>query len=477
MSTTSLSIQRWAHESPFSCALITPKQSYNWLQLHQSVVDCASQLIAQGVRQHDVVTIIGKNQQDMVLMYLACCHIGAIGALTMPQPLALLQQKFERLYKRDAKPLVWLTDTVWQSFTDEDQQTLRTRCTRFVINENRSDNGISVDGGNSVNTINIASSNIASIIFTSGSTGAPKAVAHSFAQHFASASGLLQEFDYGFGDTWLLSLPLYHVSGLAILYRWLSAGGCLKVGQGNLNLDIKDVTHASLVSTQLSRLFEVKLPLTLTRVLLGGSHIPESLTAQCAKLHIDAWLGYGMTEAASTVTAKRVNTSSTAGRVIPNRKLKIENQRIFVGGDTLAAGYFLQGNITPIIDNDGWFDTKDLGCWENNELRVIGRVDNQFISGGENIHCEQIEAELNRHPVVNQAFVVPVTDKEFGHRPVAMIDADILPSKIEMDVFLKERLEKFKWPVAYYLIPPELFASGIKVSRKELKRWLDIQLS
>ncbi|MGC9460333.1 o-succinylbenzoate--CoA ligase [Vibrio genomosp. F10] len=474
MSTTSLSIQRWAQQSPLSCALVTPTRRYNWHELWQEVLAYAHQLNAQGVERSDVVTIVGKNQPEIVFVYLACCHIGAIGALTMPQPLALLQQKFERLYKREARPLVWLTDTVWQSFTVEEQQTLHTLCTRLVINENQSDNGISVDGGNLVDSVN--TKNIASIIFTSGSTGAPKALAHSFAQHFASASGLLQEFDYGFGDTWLLSLPLYHVSGLAILYRWLSAGGCLKVGKGNLNLDIKDVTHASLVSTQLSRLIEMKQPLTLTRVLLGGSHIPESLTAQCAKLHIDAWLGYGMTEAASTVTAKRVNNSSTAGCVIPNRKLKIENQRIFVGGDTLAAGYFFQGNITPIIDNDGWFDTKDLGCWENNELRVIGRVDNQFISGGENIHCEQIEAELNRHPVINQAFVVPVTDKEFGYRPVAIIDAESLPSKIEMDVFLKKRLEKFKWPVAYYLIPPELFASGIKVSRKQLKQWLEVQV-
>ncbi len=54
---------------------------------------------------------------------------------------------------------------------------------------------------------------LASIVFTSGSTGTPKAVVHTHRQHLASAQGLLSEFQFNHQDTWLLSLPLYHVSG------------------------------------------------------------------------------------------------------------------------------------------------------------------------------------------------------------------------------------------------------------------------
>jgi O-succinylbenzoic acid--CoA ligase len=314
---------------------------------------------------------------------------------------------------------------------------------------------------------------LASIIFTSGSTGAPKAVAHTFEQHFSSASGLLSVFEYGKGDTWLLSLPMYHVSGLAIIYRWLTAGGILKVGQGQLDLDIQGVSHASLVATQLNRLIESQQPLTLARVLLGGSHIPTALGDRCAKFGIDTWLGYGMTEAASTVTAKPMGGLSSAGKILPNRRLMIENNRIFIAGKTLAKGYFYQGDITPLVDENGWFDSKDLGRWVNEELQVIGRADNLFISGGENIHCEEIEAQLIQHPDISQAFVIPIKDKMYGHRPVAIIESSIPIKPETIEKFLFHRLEKFKWPQTYYAIPSELSTSGIKISRQQLKLWLE----
>ncbi len=61
---------------------------------------------------------------------------------------------------------------------------------------------------------------------------------------------------------------------------------------------------------------------------------------------------------------------------------------------------------------------------DGEQVSIIGRADNQFISGGENIHCEEIEIVLNQLPEVKQTFVVPVKDSEFGFRPVAIVDCD-----------------------------------------------------
>ncbi len=77
--------------------------------------------------------------------------------------------------------------------------------------------------------------------------------------------------------------------------------------------DISDVSHASLVSTQLKRIIDNQWQTKLERVLLGGSHIPLSLIQQAKARHIDAWMGYGMTETASTVTAKPVDEWPSSG--------------------------------------------------------------------------------------------------------------------------------------------------------------------
>ena len=295
---------------------------------------------------------------------------------------------------------------------------------------------------------------------------------HTHRQHLASAQGLLSEFQFNHQDTWLLSLPLYHVSGLAIVYRWLFAGATLKVGGGNLAEDIVGVSHASLVATQLKRLLDDEVKLSLTHVLLGGSHVAHELALRATQQGIETWLGYGMTEAASTVTAKQIDSISNAGHLLQNRDIKLMEQRIYIGGQTLAAGYFKQGSVTSLLNENGWFDSKDLGEWQGDELKIIGRADNQFISGGENVHCEEIEAVLNQIESISQSIVVPVEDVEFGHRPVAVIQTESLLDKAQYEQHLQTKLEKFKWPVAYYAMPQTLLGGGIKISRKAVKDWL-----
>lgn len=445
-------LQQWAQSSPSLCALETPQETYSWQSLYKKVTRVANGLREQGIGSGDVVTCVGKNSLEQLLIYLACLELGAICALTMPQTESELSRKLETLYETQKPAKLWSQSPELSRLTNLD----------FVESDIQGYEG------------NCSQDNLASIVFTSGSTGTPKAVAHTSRQHLASASGLLEKFTFKQGDSWLLSLPMYHVSGLAIVYRWLFSGATLKVGSGKLEKDIIGVTHASLVATQLKRLLEDQVVLNLTHVLLGGSHVPLALSQQAARQGIETWLGYGMTEAASTVTAKRIDELYSAGFVLPNRALKLEGQRIFIGGETLASGYYHQGLVTPFTD-EGWFDTKDLGEWKSDELSIIGRADNLFISGGENVHCEEIEAALMKVDGITQAIVMPVEDAEFGQRPVAVCDFSLPLSQGEIEAHLKGELTKFKWPKAYFSMPDSFKQSGIKVSRKLLKEWLTEQ--
>ncbi|MGR4990759.1 o-succinylbenzoate--CoA ligase [Vibrio rotiferianus] len=452
----------WAQVSPFSIALETSTESFNWQQLMARVDQYVDSLQLQGVMNGDVVTLVGRNQVETLWFYLAAQQIGAITALTMPQPFDALQGKLLTLYKPSQRRFVWLADSA--ASVHSKQQLSALGLTLLSTPTKQSNESASSDG--------YTHDALASIVFTSGSTGTPKAVVHTHRQHLASAQGLLSEFQFNHQDTWLLSLPLYHVSGLAIVYRWLFAGATLKVGSGNLADDILGVSHASLVATQLKRLLDDEVKLSLTHVLLGGSHVAHELALRATQQGIETWLGYGMTEAASTVTAKQIDSISNAGHLLQNRDIKLVEQRIYIGGQTLAAGYFKQGSVTSLLNENGWFDSKDLGEWQGNELKIIGRADNQFISGGENVHCEEIEAVLNQVESISQSIIVPVEDAEFGHRPVAVLQTGSLLSKEQYEQHLKTKLEKFKWPIAYYLMPQTLLGGGIKVSRKAVKDWL-----
>lgn len=122
---------------------------------------------------------------------------------------------------------------------------------------------------------------LASMTLTSGSTGLPKAAVHTCAAHLASAKGVLALMPYGDSDDWLLSLPLFHVSGQGILWRWLQGGGRLTVREKQpLEQALQGCTHASLVPTQLWRLLNSHHPVALKAVLLGGAEIPVALTEQ-----------------------------------------------------------------------------------------------------------------------------------------------------------------------------------------------------
>ena len=317
----------------------------------------------------------------------------------------------------------------------------------------------------------------ATLTMTSGSTGQPKAVVHNGQSHLASAAGLLNWMAFDADDSWLLSLPLFHISGMAIVWRWLYRGAQLVVESAQeLDQALTKVTHASLVPTQLQRLLDNSNTsgLSLKRVLLGGAVIPVSLTERAKRADIECWCGYGMTEMASTVTAKLADSSAGVGAVLPNRELMLKEGEVLVKGKTMGMGYYRNRTVFPFSDQD-WFATKDLASWHDEELFILGRKDNMFISGGENIQPEEIEKALLAHPKVNQAFVLPTADNEYGQRPAAVLaTSDELDETLitELTGYMKQHVMGLCRPVRYLPLPTRLSSGGIKISRKQLAQWL-----
>lgn len=278
------------------------------------------------------------------------------------------------------------------------------------------------------------------LISTSGSSGVPKQAHLSLENCYTSAQFPHPDLILKPGDHYLLSVPLHHVSGLSILFRCLLSGATFVLSNSGKDLS---VTHISFVPTQLKRFLKnPSIYPNLKAILLGGASIPYDLCKEAYDRGFPIYITYGMTEMASQICTKPFHpkTGVAFDGPLSHRELKIVGGEIYVRGKTLFQGYH---NLpSPLID--GWFPTKDLGQMGPNGLELLGRKDRMFISGGENIHPEEIEKALLSHPEISAANVHSRPDPEFGARPIAFIATPLeIPTILG---YLSEILPRFKIP-------------------------------
>lgn len=319
------------------------------------------------------------------------------------------------------------------------------------------------------------------ILRTSGSSAKPKSVFHTVVQHQANGSGVVENLCVDKTSRWLLSLPLYHVGGLSISIRcWLAnANIVLPLADFSIPETIQkaEITHVSLVSTQLMRLLDDKNNIAalqkLKAIVLGGSAISPGLLKQIHEFNLPVVRTYGMTEMASQISVTTLQSCdeylNSSGQLLPGREMQFgENQEIWVKGPMLFSGYVEGTEIVSATDSDGWFHTGDRGFIDEHQaLHVLGRLDNMFISGGENIYPESIEKEILSYPDIEEAIVVPRPHQEYGQCPVAFIKlkANTYLNQELLVAYLEKRLAKFKIPRQFLPWPSNVHSNEVKVAR------------
>ena len=332
------------------------------------------------------------------------------------------------------------------------------------------------------------------LIPTSGTTGVPKAVAHCLDNHLFSARGSAAVIELTQGDGWLLSLPLFHVGGFSIVIRCLIAGACILIDKQGLPLSrllkAMPVTHVSLVNTQLQQIVQGdnRIDLAKTRlksILLGGGVASAPLVRAVQEKNIQILTTYGMTEMSSQVCTgipQFTPEGVTSGAVLPYLRVKIASDgEILVAGEPLCQGYYFSSKdgsrVVPVVDAEGWFHTGDLGEWVEQQILILGRKDNMLISGGENIHPEEIEQALLACEGVTLAVVVAVTDAKFGQRPLAFVEmVNGTVNEPVMKNRLAGKIAQFKMPDRIIPLPkelpPELVGQKLFVGIKPNRRLL-----
>ena len=461
---------RMARDLPKGEAIRDGDRVISYASFEEGVIDLAGRLQSYGLAAGDKVALWMQTSREYVTLIEAVFRIGAVVVpLNTREPPANLVDRYRDLKWRmlvvDDESILEASGLVGIHVREAFQR-------RFMTPQ----------------PVEVGLHRPATVIFSSGSTARSKAVLNTWGNHYYSALGAGHNISLQPGDRWLLSLPLYHVAGIAILFRCFLAGATVVLPDREQTLakmiESERITHVSLVSTQLLRMLEEHADVScLKSILLGGSAIPQLLLKQAYEKGLPIHTSYGMTETASQMTATPPAASlemlATSGRPLPHREVKCSSDgEICVRGDTLFAGYIQEEKIQRPFDRDGWFRTGDLGHIDDDGcLRVLGRKDNMFISGGENVFPEEIERALESHPDVVRVLVIPVVDEEFGFRPVAIIESRRqMAEKETWDRHLEGKVAGFKRPIAYLSWKELPVEEGMKVSREKISRYVVARL-
>lgn len=315
------------------------------------------------------------------------------------------------------------------------------------------------------------------IVATSGSTGVPKLALLSLSSLLASARTSAPACALTRHDRWQLSLPLFHVGGLGILFRSLVTGSSISLTRSDDAIAEAATTHLSLVPTQLYRLLRDANRREVLRqkrcLMLGGAPIGTRLLREAIEMELPVMTTYGLTEMGSVVTlaSKPVileDGTVSLGRPLPGREIRLSSDgEVLTRGETLFKGYITTDGLLLPTNEEGWFATGDLGeMLSDGTLAIIGRKDTQFVSGGENIHPEIIENALTSLPGIIAACVVPMPDAEFGNRPFAFVVSQGASLDLnEIREGLRPLIPSFALPIGVQEAPAELLTPTGKISR------------
>jgi O-succinylbenzoic acid--CoA ligase len=306
------------------------------------------------------------------------------------------------------------------------------------------------------------------VVFTSGTSGGARPVVLTGANLAASAAASQARLGNGPGDSWLCVLPLDHVGGLSILWRSAREGGTVvleesfDVSRAAALLASGTLTYASLVPTMLRRILEEHpgpFP-GLRGVLVGGGPADPALLAAARLAGLPAFQTYGMTETASQVATEAPGEAGgrpgSAGRPLEGFEVRVVDGdgrplspgglgRLEVRGPAVSPGYLGEAERPP----GAWFRTGDYGRVDGDGyLFIAGRADAVIVSGGENVHPDEVEAVLREHPGVADARVYGEDDAEWGRRVVAEVAA-ASPGGLDLaalEAFARARLAPHQVP-------------------------------
>ncbi|WES65138.1 AMP-binding protein [Microbacter sp. GSS18] len=492
-------IGRWlidrAAASPRHVAIDDRGVSMDYATLAGRATGLADRLRAAGYGPGDRFATLSGNSSDHVVVFFACA---LAGVAFVPLSWRLTPRELADVIGR-TDPALLLVEEEYRSLADASLRAMSEPPLMVALGTTGVEASVP-DAAERAILRPVRDDDPLLIIFTSGSEAAPKGVVLTHANCFWTNLALAQALPLTQDDVVLAMLPQFHVAAWncqPLLAWWVGATVVLERSfQPERALRLiadRGVTSMMGVPTQYTLLgrdasWESADVSSLRTALVGGSTMSEAVRQEWADRGVALTQGYGLTEAAPNVlhlpAGEAADHPGAVGRPYahvstvladPETGLVLDGEatgELWVRGPSVFAEYLGDPDATAAAFADGWLRTGDLVHRDaTGTYRIVDRLKDIFISGGENVAPAEVEHALRLHPLIDQAAVVGVPDPVWGERGVAFVvpASSAVLSSDEVIAHARRNLAAFKVPVRVEFVTDLPRSSIEKIARSRLR--------
>jgi malonyl-CoA/methylmalonyl-CoA synthetase len=328
----------------------------------------------------------------------------------------------------------------------------------------------------------------AALIYTSGTTGTSKGAILTHNNLAANALNLTSCWEISSQDRLLLTLPLFHVHGLANgIHCWLASGCRMRLlvrfeyqKASDEFLDFRPTLFFGVPTIYVRLLglpeIEARTIGSFMRLFVSGSApLPATVLEDFRNLFGHTILErYGMTETLMNISNpyRGERRPGTVGLPLPGVSVRLVNGEIQLRGSNVFSGYWQRPEATAEAFDCAWFRTGDMGeVSEDGYYTLLGRKTDLIISGGFNIYPREIEDFLQEQEEVAEVAVTGQPDAIRGEVPVAYIVPRRPFDPADLELRCRQAFASFKIPRAFISVENLPRTALGKVLKRLLPPW------
>ena len=348
--------------------------------------------------------------------------------------------------------------------------------------------------------VDIDSESLAAILYTSGSTGQPRGVALSHRAIAAFARWAADLLTLNPGDRIASSAPFFFDLSTFDLYAVLSAGASLHfippmltMAPARLSTWLKEhaisgwYTVPSLLAFLAYKGNLAETPLGDLRFLLFAGEVfptPALIDLAASLPRAALYNFFGPTETNVCCYWQVARERLIADEAIPiglpaaGCELHIESEtgELWVKGPTLASGYWHQGELRPLLNDQGYYATCDRVSLKNGEYRFLGRLGRMLKCSGYRVEPAEIETAVNALSGVMDCAVIGIADPTAGQRPALAVVLEPEMSVAEIRKVLSAQLPPYMQPSRYQVLEAMPRLANGKMDYQRLQTLIEPQV-